>query len=242
MMRRRLTAAAMWSLWSLGVAAAQAPRMDSKACLQLPLSSPDPDTRDRAARDLYLRCDRSVVTSSRELAEALTTIVRSGTSSAMPMMLLGHVQAGRAELSTLLKAKPGPMVKLESWNKPVPAALAAAVALSRLGDPEGNRQLQHYAAQKDLPIREFLLDVAAELPDEKLPLLRPYLDDKREITSGVPSGATPRRRLCDAAAVSFAKRLPLKLEFPITESRQFTATELSTIRTAADTALKPPAR
>jgi len=222
-------------LWPI-LAAAQAP-LDLQACQSLPLSHADEDERDRAGRALYFRCERSVLQDA-AVAAKLVEHTRKGTTSAGSIVLLGYLppKIAAAELARL--AKSSQAVKLNTWNGVVPVGTAATVARARSGDAQARKELAALVQQTSPAQREFLLDVVRDFADADVALLLPYLDDMREISSGVPSHATPRRRLADAALVALARRTNLKLGFELNDARRYTDQERSAARKAIQTALQ----
>ena len=82
-----------------------------------------------------------------------------------------------------------------------------------------------------LNVLEFLLTVIREIDaPEVLHALKRTLDDSREITSGVPAGAKPRRRLSDLAVNAFIRRLQLDVDFELSDSRRYTAAQVGQVR------------
>ena len=191
------------------------------------LSNDSADDRERAARVLYERCSRSILRQDPETAAKLRKAVESG-SGAPAIVLLGEFRDEKT-LLTLRSVSSVKPVKLHQWSAPVPAPLAAAVALAHAGHPE---DLASAVETKDLAQREFLLDTLSEI--EPGPAMRKLavnaLSDEREIAGGVPGGAPLRRRLCDRAVDDFVSRL--KLEFRLTPTRRYSAEALAKARTA----------
>lgn len=191
------------------------------------LASPSADTRERAARRLYERCDRAILDKDPATASALGKAVERG-SGAAAILLLGHFRD--AETLRVLRSVSSPKpVKLRLSSVPVPAPLVAAVALAHAGEPG---PLESAVRTRILAEREFLLDILGEL--EPGPAMRTLADnalgDEREVMGGVPSGALPRRRLCDAAVDAFADRLKPKLSFPLAPARRYAPERLAEAR------------
>ncbi|MBI3680102.1 MAG: hypothetical protein HY235_06865 [Acidobacteria bacterium] len=228
------------ALWlASGGLPAQTP-LDASQCRRLALTHAEEDQRDRAGRALYYQCGRDVLEDP-AVAAALIRHARMGSAVAGPVLLLGFLPQppARAELERLRIATRS--VKLQQWSAPVPVSLPATVALSRLGDSDARNRLRALSEDKSLAVREFLLEAAGDLADRDLPLLLPYLDDTREIRSGVPSGAAPRRRLCDAAIVALSRRLQVTLPFPVNDARRYTDQERRIARESFEPALRPKA-
>jgi hypothetical protein len=81
--------------------------------------------------------------------------------------------------------------------------------------------------------REFLLSVMREIDaPEVLHALAATLDDTTAISSGVPSGAAPQRRLCDLAVEQFVQRLNLTVDFNLNSHGRYTPEEINQVRTA----------
>lgn len=200
------------------------------------LASDSADTRERAARLLYDRCDRAILVRDPATAAALRKAVESG-SGAAAILLLGHFRDAESirALRSVPAVKP---VKLHLASAPVPAPLVAAVALARAGQPG---PLEAAVRTRDLAELEFLLEVLGEI--EPGPAMRTLADaalaDEREVAGGVPSGARPRRRLCDAAVDAFAARLGLDLTFPLTPSRRYPPEHLAEAQAAIRRRLPP---
>jgi hypothetical protein len=191
------------------------------------LRSPSADDRERAARMLYDHCGRKILTEDPGTAPALRKAVEAG-SGAAAILLLGNFRDAESirTLRSIPTVKP---VKLHLSSAPVPASLAAAVALAHAGDPQ---PLELAVRTTNLAELEFLLDALGEI--EPGPAMRTLalsaLDDHREVARGVPSGARPRRRLCDAAVDTFAARLKPELGFPLTPSRRYPPEQIAKAR------------
>jgi hypothetical protein len=207
------------------------PAVDEAACEAslAALSSASADTRERAARMLHERCSRSILVRDPATAATLRTAVESG-SGAAAILLLGNFRD--AESIRVLQSVPSiKPVKLRLSSAPVPAPLVAAVALAHAGQPGPLETAVHTRSLAEL---EFLLDVLGDF--EPGPAMRTLADttlaDEREVAGGVPSGARPRRRLCDVAVDAFAARLRSDLGFPPTPSRRYPPERLAEARAA----------
>lgn len=199
----------------------------SCAAALVALTSASADARERAARTLHERCDRTILTKDPATAAVLRKAVESG-SGAAAILLLGNFRDAESlrALHSIPTDKP---VKLRLSSTPVPASLAAAVALARAGDPE---PLKLAVQTRNLAELEFLLDALGDI--EPGPAMRALainaLGDEREVTGGVPSGVRPQRRLCDAAVDTLAARLKLDLDFPLTPARRYSPEHLAKVR------------
>lgn len=207
------------------------PADDESACAAslAALTSTSADTRERAARTLYERGRRATLTKNPATAAALRNAVERG-SGAAAILLLGHFRDAESirALRSVPSIKP---VKLRLSSAPVPAPLVAAVALARASD---SGPLETAVRTTSLDELEFLLDVLGEI--EPGPAMRTLADtalgDEREVAGGVPGGARPRRRLCDAAVDAFAARLRPDLDFPLTPARRYPPQRLAEARAA----------
>lgn len=203
------------------------------------LGAPTADQRERAARALLERCERSRIGADSAAAARLRAMVDLRDASAAALLLLGDRpdEASRAALRAA--AGSGLMVKLDPWLAPVPAALAAAVALARIGTDEDRAALAVAATQPALGERIFLLHVIGDVhAPSALRAMFGYLHDTREIGQGLPAGASPRRRLCDLALDALVRRLHLQPPFTLRLAGRYTATEIDGVEHAALAALR----
>ena len=186
------------------------------------------DIRERAARALHQKCSHQSVASIPDVGEALRKSVGMGNASASAILLLGRLlDAESREFLHSLVSDETSLVKLEPWNQPVPQGLVAAVM-------SGAAPERVTAALPKIEEAEFLASVLPEITDaETLKSLLKLLDDEREISAGVPSGAQPKRRLCDLATDGFAKRFGLQ-PFPLRTSDRYTPEEIAQIKQLAD--------
>jgi HEAT repeat protein len=213
-------------------------RLGPPACpaLTAALTDTSADMRERAARAIYHACS-AVTADMPGLPAALRQSVRMGNASAAPLLLLGRFpdDETRAFLRGLLAAA-GPMVKLENWNPPLPQTLAAAVGAVSTGVTEGAPVLQqglHTVSQA-----EFLALVLGDI--QIAGALRPLLTllhDERPVSTGVPSGAEPRRRVCDLAMESFVHRLRLAPPFALRPPARYSKEERDQIEALARAAI-----
>ena len=210
------------------------PRL-STACIALIAglkSGASIDQRERTALDLYRQCDRDAVAASPVAAQALRSLVTEGSASAAAILLLGHSDDPASMAVVREDGQRQTGRKLEPWYPPASALLVSTVALARHGGPADRAALEETLQTTELQARRFLLEVLDELPVDTLPLVASYLDDPREIDGGVPSGAQPRRRLCDRAVDAFTAELALKLPFERVESKRYSAEQRSAVRDA----------
>lgn len=207
-----------------------------KACQEMlpALTDKSQDIRERTARYLY-GCDRSTLIKKKATAcPALIKSLDLGNGSAAAFLLLGHLPSEQT-IDTLLKlSASNKFVKLNNWTAPVHASLAASVSLTRLKHNKGKEQLLKSIAANSFEEQVFLFHVISEIDD--LSLLRSlvsHLDNKQEIFSyGVPSGASPRPRLCDFAVNSFSGKMNLKHSFQLSSARNYTDSEIEEVKKA----------
>ena len=165
------------------------------------------DIRERAARSIYKNCPPEANING--LDAALRKSIEMGTSAAQAILLLGRMPHSAVPERAEFEQR-GQSVKLEPWTPPVPRELAFAVVSSAPSDNLIDRAL---VPQSEA---EFL---AATLPDvgsaAKLRILLKLLDDHRPVADTAPSGAEPKRRVCDLAVDGFVRRLKLQPSFAL---------------------------
>ncbi len=194
------------------------------------------DIRERTVRALHDLCAVEISESLPQLGAALRESVRMGNTSAAALLLLGRYREdeNREFLRSLLRAET-PVVKLESWHHPVPQSLAVAVAAVSAGYSPARDRL--FDGLGKIEEAEFLALVLGDIDDTvTLEYLLKLLDDERTTSSGVPSGAQPRRRLCDLATDEFARRFGLQ-PFPLRTSDRYSDEEIDQVRTLAAEAI-----
>jgi hypothetical protein len=112
------------------------------------------------------------------------------------------------------------------------------VALAHRNDAAGSKQLLQTISNGSLPEQVFLLQVIRDIDDTSvLTALSKHLSDEREISGGVPSGASPRPRLGDLAVNAFAEKLNLDLGFELSTARRYSSDELGKAKQAVSQAL-----
>jgi hypothetical protein len=201
------------------------------------LADPDADIRARAADALFALPDPGgALNAVPSATDALLADAAGGAPTAAQLLLLGYAgtEKAAAVLRPIVEDGEAPPVKLYPWQRPVPAALAATIALSRRGDDAARDALLQ--RQPPLPPEEmaFLLSV---LPAIDSPAVLHHvavlaLDDEREIAGDVPSGAGPQRRLCDRAVDAFAARLDLGLPFALNPAGRYDEAQRRAVRDA----------
>ena len=201
------------------------------------LADSSQDIRERAARGLY-RCDRSTLSQEVTAGPAIRRSVELGNGAAAATLLLGYFPGDETTVALENVSETSKPVKLESWMTPVPATLAASVSLTRLQQPEGKDRLLETITRGTLGEQVFLLSVLSDIDDEDaLRSLGAHLSDQREIPYGVPSGATPRRRLCDMALDVFVTKLDLELDFQLSPSGRYSDAQLEKVKMAVEKAV-----
>lgn len=198
------------------------------------LGDADAEIQSRAAAAVYdFPLPGAALNAGSGAAEALIDAASDRPLTAAELLLLGYVEDPRVE-AVLRGVDAGAAVKLRPWHRPVPATLAADVALSRRGDAAArDRLLQR---QPGGPTDEvvFLLSVLRDVdaPPVLHHLAALTLGDDRTIELGVPSGASPKRRVCDLAVDAFAARLGLGLPFALDPAGRYDEAQRQAVRTA----------
>ena len=217
---------------------------DGEAALPLllrALADPVEENRDRAARAVYERYDPARVAAQAGAGQALRAGAAAGSPSAATLLLLGYFPGPETE--AVLRAErdraPAVRTKLFQWSEPVPTALPAAVALSRLGDRPARAALLRAVEGASLGELQFLLAALREIdaPEVLHALKRKTLDDQRETFSDTPVGAEPGRRLCDDAVDAFVRRLSLATGFALRQAGRYGEAEIAEVRRQIDAAL-----
>ena len=201
------------------------------------LADSSADLRERAARALYARCPAEAWRSG-EAAGALRKSVAEGNGAAAAYLMLGHFPDPATEEVLRAALEDSSPVKLERWQAPVPASLPALVALARMGRSGAEERLVPAVRQAGLNELVFLLHVLDEIEARAaLRALSSALGDSREISGGVPAGATPRRRVQDLAVDTFVRRLNLQPGFPLQPAARYAPAQISRIRGMVEKAL-----
>jgi hypothetical protein len=234
----------MFSLFATACAAS--PQEGGGEARQGCLSNPDalvdssPDVRERTARAMF-QCDRSLVGSDASVGGLLRESIKQGNSAAAATLLLAYFPGDETIAVLTGFSDDSAPVKLENWMTPVPATLAASVSLARLQYDSGKDQLLTAISRNSLEEQVFLLSVMSEIEDrDVIQSLATHLSDQREVRYGVPSGATPRRRLCDMAVDSFVNRLDLEIDFRLTSAARYNDLQIDTVIAAVGPALDTP--
>ena len=197
------------------------------------LGDPLVEIQERAAMALYERYDPRTLAASAETGASLRKSVTAGNTRAAAVLLLAYFPGPETQqLLGKLRGRPAEEVtKLHEWSPAVPVSLPAAVALSRLGENDARAALLATIEDAGVNVLEFLFEAIREIDSpEVLQALKPALDNQAEVSSGVPSGAAPRRRICDVAVNAFVRRLSLKVDFELLESRRYSEAQIQQVR------------
>lgn len=193
----------------------------------------DADSAGRAALELFESLDATERMADAEISAAVRASVAEGNHNAAALLLLGYDTSTEAAvlLSDLRDAGAGSLTKLQPWTQVVPVTLVVDIALSRLGDGEARNRLLELIENGELATLTFLVSVLREIDTpELLQALARSLDDEREVSGGVPSGAAPARRLADDAVDAFVERLGLDVDFSLDSARRYTAAEVGDVK------------
>lgn len=205
------------------------------------LGDSEPDIQIRTANALYVNYPRKLISSNQLIGTALRRSVETGNDGVSALFLLSYFPGVETEkvLKTLSKNKDSErLTKLFDWSPAVDVSLPTDVALARLEDLESRNNLLELIESAKPEELEFLLEVIEEIDSPQiLQLLKIALDDTREISSGVPSHARPKRRLCDLAVNSFVKRLKLKINFKLSDSQRYSKQQISKVRALIDNSI-----
>lgn len=208
---------------------------DATACqsLQAGLIDPSADIRLRAANALFWKCDRS--TTGKTAVKALCRSVELGNAHAGAWLLLSYADAATAIPCLKKPPRSGAMVKLANSN-PVPAGLAARVALARLGDVGALVALRKALEKPTLDEALFLLGALREIEDPaSLAGVIKLLEDNTRQAPGPDFHTT--RAVRNVALEALVERFHLKPSFAIDPARRYSDTEVAEVRGGATRAL-----
>ena len=189
---------------------------------------------------MYENYDPSKISKHTDLATALRKSVKAGSTSAAVLLLLDYFPGKETEslLREVRDRKERSLTKLFEWSPVVPVSLPANVALSRLGDQRSRMALLDTIEASRPAELEFLLTAIREIDaPEVLHSLKRALDDQREVSAGVPSGAEPKRRLCDEPVNAFVKRLQLNVGVELSSARRYSKAEIDAVRNGIDASI-----
>jgi hypothetical protein len=126
-------------------------------------------------------------------------------------------------------------VRLAAAEGPVPARVAAQVALARLGDKNAMGAIGELTERASVAEWRFLLAAIRDINAPRmLHALKRGLADERETSAGLPSHAGPRRRVCDETVNALVERLNLKTSFALTTMQRYGAEQLAEVRRLVD--------
>jgi hypothetical protein len=213
---------------------------DALSLLVKALADASADVRERAARALYENYDPLKISKHTDSGTALRQSVKAGNNSAAALLLLGYFPGKETEslLRGVRDRKERSQTKLFEWSPVVMVSLPANISLSRLGDKKSRMALLETIEASSLGELEFLLKTIREIDaPEVLHLLKRTLDDEREVNAGVPSGAEPKRRLCDEAVNAFVNRLQLNVGVQLSDARRYSKAEIDTVRNGINSSI-----
>ncbi len=203
----------------------------------LPLMSDDDfDTRERSAQAVFSVVSAHGVPKTRVFAEAVLAGLDDKPSAAT-LLLAGFVPQARDAL--IRNADARHLVKLGNDGPAVSAGLAAQLSLSLLGNADARRRLESAMPTASPDHLKFCLDAMAVIDAPTLlhALADATLSNDTPIGDGLPSGATPARRLSDHAVETFVRRLNLDGGFKIDHTRQYTEDETRAVAIQIERAL-----
>ena len=208
-----------------------AAKADAKSCelLEAALTDPSSDIRGRAASALYWKCDRNVT--GQRAVQSLCRSVALGNANAGALLLLGYSVRPEEARPCLDRTFPKwAKVKLVTSMQPVPAPVAARVALARLGDAKAVDELRAaFNERTPLPETLFLLAVLSDIQQPGiLAAVLMHLDDTR-VCPGLIAHAT--RQVRDVAVEALVSRL--NLEFQVEPGKRYSDAEIDTVRRLA---------
>jgi hypothetical protein len=193
----------------------------------------DPDTAARTALEIFESQDVAERMADANLRAAIRASVAGGNHSAAAILLLAYDTSEQARelLAGLRNSFGTELAKLQPWTQVVVVSLPVDVALSWLGDSEARARLFQEIEDGGLESRIFLVSVLREIGSpELLHALSRALDDQRTVSGGVPSGAEPARRLCDAAVDAFVGRLNLNVSFTLNTAGRYSAQQVDEVK------------
>ncbi len=184
------------------------------------MADPDYDTRVRATEAVYSAVMTHGAPQDQAFADAVIAAIQ-GTPAAGALLLGGLVPGADA----VLKAQAGEtrLVKLAASEPPVPAGVAATVALSLLGDAEARTRLERSIQAGDPAELEFYVTVMPMIDSPTIlhALAAATLSNEAPVADGLPSGVEPSRRLADIATEAFVRRLDLDPGFELDETARY---------------------
>lgn len=199
------------------------------ACLGLlnAMTDTSADIRERVARHLY-RCERSVLINNSLAATKIIKSVKMGNTAAASILLLAYFPTTESKNVLLEISNNRQSVKLQNWMAPVSSSLVAAVSLTKIKQPDGKKLLLAKISTNNLNDQIFLLNILSDIDDtDALRTLSNNIFDYREISQGLPSGVSPKRRLSDLTVNAFAKKFKLDYGYSLSSEKRYDEKELN---------------
>ncbi|UES42519.1 hypothetical protein [Roseibium aggregatum] len=186
----------------------------------------DPDLRARASA-AALKVVLANGPPSGPVAEQLQTEVLAALEAPDAeggVLLLGALASG-AEEALEAHLSGTRLVKAQPQEPTAPAALAARLALSALGNDEARTSLLKQIPEAEPDSLVFMLKALPliDAPEVLHALAATTLSSKAPIADGLPSGAEPAREVADVAVEAFVARLNLTPGFEVTPGAIYTA-------------------
>ena len=204
------------------------------AALTDALVDTEADNRERGARSLHRLCP-DLVMRVHGSAKRLRESIQRGNTSAYAFAMLGRsVDKGDKQFVWSYLGDTKTMLKREPGSPAVSTDVAATFAAAVMGQPEGVARLP--AALLSLGNAEFFAASLGEIDDRSamlstaIAVLAGLFDDRRSVNSGVPSGAVPRRRVCDIAADQFIAKLKLPSTIALRVGESYPDAELQMLK------------
>lgn len=192
------------------------------------------DNRERAARSLHRLCP-DIVKHVDGSAKRLRESIQRGNPSAYAIAMLGRsVDAVDKQFVLSHLGDTKTMLKREPASPAVSTDVAATLAAAVMGQTEGVARLP--TALLSLGNAEFFAASLGEIDDRSsmlptaIAVLAGLFDDRRSVNSGVPSGAAPRRRVCDVAADQLIVKLKLQSTIALRVGESYPDAELQTLK------------
>ncbi|UFI04137.1 hypothetical protein [Roseibium aggregatum] len=190
------------------------------------ISDADPDLRARASA-AALKVVLANGPPSGPVAEQLQTEVTAALEAPDAeggVLLLGALAPGAEDaLETHLSGTR--LVKAQPQEPTAPAALAARLALSALGDDEARTSLLRQIPEAEPDSLVFMLKALPliDAPEVLHALAATTLSSDAPVADGLPSGVEPAREVADIAVEAFVARLSLTPGFKVTPGSIYTA-------------------
>ncbi len=190
------------------------------------ISDADPDLRARASA-AALKVVLANGPPSGPVAEQFQTEVTAALKAPDAeggVLLLGALAPG-AEEALEAHLSGTRLVKAQPQEPTAPAALAARLALSALGDDEARTSLLRQIPEAEPDSLVFMLKALPliDAPEVLHALAATTLSSDAPVADGLPSGAEPAREVADVAVEAFVARLSLSPGFKVTPGAIYTA-------------------